>query len=388
MLLAFLMVLWLQCRRLEAVMAKEFKKWQPSGKLQEVRLDRIALPDATLKKILKTNELVHVVVTCEVAGRGDVITLQETNGTYRSDKPYKLEPNQVLIISVYKIEKKKRTSQVDSGFDRMASDSSQLSSWTPEPQTDAGRLRKPIASAYLEAGQLGDGGFEGALPLYDKNKRDLRVSLEAKTVTPEPALPLSRVEESHKAAATTIQVLIEEEPMMEIQPASSDGTEADEENLEVPTELQRPIVLMSLETPEQADSNSPKATPRETPMEMSGPRTEASVQHASGQMQQGEMTMEMLPPPIEEPPQQPEEQALALPPPATATLTLPSPPTSKKVLSATPSPMSGRSAKSRRKELTQQAEADPNLADLIKASENRFRARSATPSPRSRHNGT
>lgn len=390
MLVAFLMVLWLQCRRLEGVMTKEFKKWQPSGNVQEVRLDRIALPDAALKKILKTNELVHVVVTCQVAGRSDVITLQEVNGTYRSDKPYKLEPNQVLIISLYKIEKKKRTSHVDTGFDRMMSNSSQLSSWSPQSPTDGGRSRKPIASAYLEVGQLHDGGFEGALPLYGKNRRDLRVSLEAKTVMAETTLPLSKVEESNKAAATTIQVQIEEEPMMmmEIQPASSDGTEVDEESPEVPTELQRPIVLMSLETPDPVDVNSPEATPREAPMEMSGPRTEASMQHASGQMQQGEATMEVLPPPMEEPPPQPEEQAPASPPQETAVLTLPSPPASKKVLSATPSPMSGKSAKSRRQELTQQAEADPHLADLVKASENRFRGRSAMPSPRSRHNGT
>ena len=107
--------------------------------------------------------------------------------------------------------------------------SSSLSSRSPR-SSDAGPLMKPIGSAYLEATRLQEGGFEGALPLYDQNKRKIQISLDVKVTVPRSETEsLSEGSE----APLAIPVSIEDE-VMGIQPAGNIREEDGWEELEIP----------------------------------------------------------------------------------------------------------------------------------------------------------
>ena len=240
------------------------------------------------------------------------------------------------------------------------------------PSTGSRRRSPPRLSTGESA------GFEGALPLYDQNKRKIQILLDVKvtdvTVPRSEKEPLSEGSE----APEVVPVSIEDE-VIGIQPAAGNLRDEDVwDELEIPKELERPFVLMSLESCEahEAPLSGARAAglfdehadplvavsgdvgQKEAPsseLEMSASR-EAPRHHAPLQMMQGEAAMELQPAP-QKPPKP--EQAPDFSPPETGELILSVTP--RKVALMPRPPKSG----SLRQELVQ-AISDPGLQESRK----------------------
>ncbi|CAE7495486.1 gefF [Symbiodinium natans] len=428
LLIASMMYVWLQCRQYRRYCSQAVGKWQSeSDSRREVRLENISLTDAALKQLLgvKSLDLARVAVTCEVAGREEVVTLEENKGSYRSPVHYKLDPNQVLIISVYKVQMKRLDSHLSSKASLV-----DLAESGGGGVDHSGESRKLVASAFVEVGQLQDGGFNGELPLYGMNKRKLKVAMEAQVASSRPGEAFQqekpRMEPENKApllSQTAVTVAVEKDEMedvLEVVPASESPSE-DEESMEVPQELMKPILIMSLQAPDgstemeedeeeecrqaehlQASSHSGMQM-KEGSVQLAMPPPMEASSHSAQQMTEVSVQLAM-PPPMEEPPflkpdkvPEPPSQATLANPPVFRKVGMQSPKSilpeapaaldSRKVVTArtprTQRPNEGEEAgRSVREELAEQAAKDPDLSDLIKAAENRFRGRSPTPSPR------